>query len=100
MKILIECLLKGSQEQSFSATVEQIITYALGEHDPGSAQNWRTSNDFCSPIVHNISKGFVESLCSSKGFKEILGSSMQTLHINFAKLYYIHFDILYQIYRV
>ena len=22
------------------------ITYALGEHDPGSAQDWRTSNDF------------------------------------------------------
>ena len=29
--------------------VEKIITYALGEHDPGSSQNWRTSNDFCSP---------------------------------------------------
>ena len=34
---------------AFIATVEKIITYALGEHDPGSAQNWRTSNDFCSP---------------------------------------------------
>ena len=34
---------------AFIATVEQIITYALGEHDPGSAQDWRTSNDFCSP---------------------------------------------------
>ena len=29
--------------------VEKIITYALGEHDPRSAQIWRTSNDFCSP---------------------------------------------------
>ena len=34
---------------AFIATVEKIITYALGEHDPGSAQDWRTSNDFCSP---------------------------------------------------
>ena len=31
------------------ATAEKIITYALEEHDPGSAQDWRTSNDFCSP---------------------------------------------------
>ena len=29
---------------AFIATVEKIITYALGEHDPGSAQNWRTSS--------------------------------------------------------
>ena len=35
---------------AFIATVEKIITYALGEHDPGSAQDWRTSNDFCSPV--------------------------------------------------
>ena len=34
---------------AFIATVEKIITYALGEHDPGSAQDWRTSNDFFSP---------------------------------------------------
>ena len=34
---------------AFIATVEKIITYALGEHDPGSAPDWRTSNDFCSP---------------------------------------------------
>ena len=34
---------------AFIVTVEEIIIYALGEHDPGSAQNWRTSNDFCSP---------------------------------------------------
>ena len=33
----------------FIVTVEEIIIYALGKHDPGSAQNWRTSNDFCSP---------------------------------------------------
>ena len=33
----------------FIPTVGKIITYALGEHDPGSAQVWRTSNDFCSP---------------------------------------------------
>ena len=26
-----------------------IITYALGEHDPGSAQDWRTSNDELQP---------------------------------------------------
>ena len=34
---------------AFIATVEKIITYALGELDPWSAQNWRTSNNFCSP---------------------------------------------------
>ena len=34
---------------AFIETVEKIITYALGEHDPGSAPVWRTSNDFCSP---------------------------------------------------
>ena len=34
---------------AFIATVEKIITYALGEHDPGSAQDWRTPNYFCSP---------------------------------------------------
>ena len=34
---------------AFIATVEKIITYALGEHDPGSAHNWRTSNELCSP---------------------------------------------------
>ena len=28
---------------AFIATVEKNITYALGEHDPGSAQNWRKS---------------------------------------------------------
>ena len=33
----------------FIATVEKTITYALGEHDPGSTQNWRMSNDFGSP---------------------------------------------------
>ena len=38
---------------AFIATVEKIITYALGEHDPGSAQDWRTSNDFCSPACRN-----------------------------------------------
>ena len=26
-------------------TVEKIISYALGEHDPGSAQDWRTLSD-------------------------------------------------------
>ena len=31
------------------STVEKIITYAIGEHDPGSAQNWKKSNDLCSP---------------------------------------------------
>ena len=33
---------------AFIATVEKIITYALGEHDPGAAQDWRTLNGFCS----------------------------------------------------
>ena len=30
-------------------TVEEITTHALGEHDPGSAQNGRTSNKMWSP---------------------------------------------------
>ena len=30
-------------------TVEEITTYALGEHDPGSAQNGRTTNKMWSP---------------------------------------------------
>ena len=30
----------------------------LGENDPGSAQNWRKSNDFCSPVIHEISEKF------------------------------------------
>ena len=29
---------------AFIATVEKIITYALGEHDPGSAQDGRTTS--------------------------------------------------------
>ena len=37
---------------AFMATVEKIITFALGEHDPRSAQDWRRSNDFCSPGPH------------------------------------------------
>ena len=36
---------------TFVATVQKIITYALGAHDPGSAQDGRTSNDFCTPEV-------------------------------------------------
>ena len=36
---------------AFVATVQKIITYALGAHDPGSAQDGRTSNDFCTPEV-------------------------------------------------
>ena len=39
---------------AFIATVEKIITYALGEHDPGLAQDWRTSNDFCSPGARTL----------------------------------------------
>ena len=34
---------------AFMVTVEKIITNALGEHDPGSAQNWRTSREMWSP---------------------------------------------------
>ena len=33
----------------FMVTVEKIITNALGEHDPGAAQNWRTSREMWSP---------------------------------------------------
>ena len=31
------------------STVENIITYVLGEHDPGSAQDLRTSSDLWRP---------------------------------------------------
>ena len=37
---------------AFVATVQKIITYALGAHDSGSAQDGRTSNDFCTPDSH------------------------------------------------
>ena len=37
--------------RAFIATVEKIMTFALGEHGPGSAQDWRTSNDFCRPAA-------------------------------------------------
>ena len=33
--------------------VEKIITYALGEYDPGSAQDWRTSSDFWGLVMHD-----------------------------------------------
>ena len=36
--------------------IKIIITYALGEHDPGSAQDWRASNDFCRP-GYNMNMG-------------------------------------------
>ena len=36
---------------AFIEKVEKIITYALGEHDPGRAQVWGTSNNFCSPAL-------------------------------------------------
>ena len=35
---------------AFVATVQKIITYALGEHNPGSAQDGRISNDSCQPV--------------------------------------------------
>ena len=60
--------------------VQQIITFALGEHDPGSAQDGRTSNDFFTPgcIVANMSsvthaKGILNPLHlfqNSKHFQE------------------------------
>ena len=39
--------------------------YALGEHDPGSAQDWKTSSDFCSPAHTHVIKYI--SLVSSQG---------------------------------
>ena len=30
---------------AFITMVEKIITYGLGEHDPGSSQDWRMSSD-------------------------------------------------------
>ena len=44
------------------ATVEIIIIYAFGEHDPGSVQDWRTPSDFWrskeaeSKIIHHEHK--------------------------------------------
>ena len=42
--------------------IEKIIKYALGEHDPESAQDWRTSSDLWSPDeeLHNIESGHME----------------------------------------
>ena len=40
----------------FIETVEKIITYALGEHDPGSAQDWRKSSDFWGLVIHDFFK--------------------------------------------
>ena len=34
---------------AFIATVLKKKTYQLGEHDSGSAESWRMSNNFCSP---------------------------------------------------
>ena len=44
---------------AFIATIQKIIPYALGEHDPGSAQDWRTSNDFCSPATKQCTCGHI-----------------------------------------
>ena len=35
---------------AFMATVEKVLTYALGEHDPGSAKNGRTSSKCGAPV--------------------------------------------------
>ena len=35
-----------TQNTLFMATIEKIITHALGEHYPGSASNRKTSSDF------------------------------------------------------
>ena len=35
------------------STVEKIITYAaLGEHDPGSAHDWKTSSELWRPAIY------------------------------------------------
>ena len=39
--------------RAFITRVEKIITYALGEHDPGSSQDWRMSSDFKKPVPNN-----------------------------------------------
>ena len=41
-----------TQNTLFIATVEKIITYALGEHYPGSAQDGRTSSEMSSPACY------------------------------------------------
>ena len=41
---------------AFTGTVKKIIVYALGEHDPGSAQDWRTSSDFWGLVMHDSFK--------------------------------------------
>ena len=47
---------------AFVATVQKIITYALGPSDPGSAQDGRTSNDFCTPVKgKEVSSSFIKS---------------------------------------
>ena len=37
---------------AFVAMVQKITTYALAAHDPGSAQDGRMSNNFCTPGMH------------------------------------------------
>ena len=37
---------------AFVAMVQKITTYALAAHDPGSAQDVRMSNNFCTPGMH------------------------------------------------
>ena len=39
-----------TQNTRFMATIEKIITHALGEHHPGSAQDGRTSSETSSPL--------------------------------------------------
>ena len=39
---------------AFMLAVEKIITFVLGERDPGSAQDWRTSCDLWTPVSERI----------------------------------------------
>ena len=43
--------LKTLDLMAIMATVEKIITYALGEHNPGSAPDGRTSSEFWSLVL-------------------------------------------------
>ena len=64
---------------AFVATVQKIITYALGAHDPGSAQDGRTSNDFCTPLLVWCGKRrFQLDLAQSHRLSRVLSLSVCT----------------------
>ena len=67
--------LKKLYYTAFMLTVEEITTYALGEHDPGSAQNGRTSNKNVEPcsyyFFHGSASHFIFSLLKGSSYDSV-----------------------------